>query len=422
MRERLLDKWSATGTDLAEFKNYLNEIANATLPVKVQAKDVKLYSKNEHITPDPGKLPVYVLNPENVWEINDKGNLSLHVGHLSEDKLIYSGAQELLDEYNNSVKLMLNVNDKVYFTSLNLSPTLGLRTDMKGESAVIPSLARDVLTAERLNTTDEITFITRKYEGLKKIYAALSGSYAYVPQNFLCDVVDRVGDASKLGEMACKNWMIDNQIAEIYLEFPQKAEEIKALYEFDDEMTPGLYLAKSDVGECSITIRATWRIKNSLIIADEIKRKHTGKIEIDHILEDVDKIVFGKYTQLPDKLCELMQMDITNPEWTKYSEKRFHSTNLKAVSEAYKTVLKEIGMVSAIGKKQEKSIYEQLCAEINPALCYTAYDVVMAVMQIPERLPGLSNAYQEALSKACSKAPYVKFNKVVEEEVLTMTA
>lgn len=423
MKDRLLDRWSVAGSDLTKFKQILEDMASITRTKKVVAKNVSLYSKNEHLPTSTDKVPVYVLSPDNVWEIDPKtGRLGLHGGALKRESFHAAGADDLLDEYENSSKLMLNIDGSVYFTSKNLSPTLGLRTEMKGESVLEPSLARDCLTAERLNNSSEITFITRHVDGLRKVFAAMSGTYAYVPQNFMCQVIDRIEADAKLGSISCKNWRVDNQLSEVWLEFPEKADEISALYEYEDVLVPGLYLAASDVGECSITIRATWRINKSIIISDEIKRKHTGKIEIEKILEDADKIVFSKYTKLPELLCELMATDITNPVWTKMSEKKFASLNEKAIREAIKTVFDEIGVVKAIGKKNEKDVYEQLCDEIDSSLSYTAYDVVMMVMQLPERLSGLSNTYKEMLAKACGKAPFTDFDKAKKSTKVVLTA
>ena len=418
MKERLLDKWAVAGDKLEEFKQLLKEMSSVTAIKRIASRNVQLYSKNEHIVAPADKVPVYVLKPDSVWEISPTGQLGLHGGVLNRESFEKHGADQLLNEYEESSKLMLNIDGKVYFTSKNMSPTLGLRTEMKGESVLTPSLARDVLTAERLNNSSEITFITRNIDGLRKIFAAMSGTYTYVPQDFLCKVIEQIEADAKLGKISCKHWHIDNQLSEIYLEFPDKAAEIAALYEYADDIVPGLYLAKSDVGECSITIRATWRINNSTIIADEIKRKHTGKIKIEDILADADKIVFSKYTKLPEVLCELMATDITNPVWTKMPHKKFLAANEKAVAEAIKTVFNGIGVVAAIGKKNEKSVYEQLCDEIDASLSYTAYDVVMMVMQLPERLSGLSNAYKEALSKACGKAPYVDLEKPKASKVV----
>lgn len=423
-KERLLDSWTELGNDIELFKKILKEMSSTTSVKKTEARNVTLYSKNENAITTEEKVPVYVLTPGKIWDLDEKTKqIMLHSGNINRKQLVDYGAGDLVDEYERRTKTMLCIDGKVYFTSSNLPSTMGLRTDIKGEAGIVPTLERDILSAQRLNTCDEISFITRTIDGLRKSFAALSGSYAYVPQSFLGDIITRIEADGKLGKMVCNNWSINNIVSEIYLEFPEKAAEISALYEFEDEIVPGLYLAKSDVGECSITIRATWRINNSIIVADELKRKHTGKIISKNILEDVDKIVFSKYTKIPELLCSLMGTDITNPTWAKtVSSKEFNSLNSKAIAEAIKHVFNEIGMVSAVGKKTEKSIYEQLCSEVDPALSYTAYDIVTMVMQLPERLTGLTTNSKNMLAKACGQAPFVDMTKKTKASKVVLTA
>lgn len=423
-KERLLDNWCETGNDIETFKKVLKELSTTTSVKKTEARCVTLYSKNDNSVATEKSVPVYVLKPGEIWEIDEKTHqISLHSGNISRKQLIDYGASDLVDEYEKKTRLMLCIDGKVYFTSSNLSSTMGLRTDIKGEAGIVPTLERDILSAQRLNTCEDISFITRTIDGLRKTFAALSGSYTYVPQSFLSDIITRIESDGVLGKITCNHWSINNILSEIYLEFPEKAAEISALYEFEDEIVPGLYLSKSDVGECSITVRATWRINNSIIVADELKRKHTGKIVSKDILEDIDKIVFSKYTKVPELLCSLMGTDITNPTWAKtVSSKEFNSLNSKAIAEAIKHVFNEIGMVSAVGKKTEKSIYEQLCNEVDPALSYTAYDIVTMVMQLPERLTGLTTNSKNLLAKACGQAVFVDMTKKPKSSKVVLTA
>lgn len=429
MMKRLLDNWSASGSDIEEFKKVLSDLASITKLEKVEARDITLYSKNVNSELTSESAPVYVLDPTNLWSISRSGYASLYSSNLPIAPIRTAGADPLIDEYDRRTRLMIgiksSVSDKMrlYFTSLDLSPTLGLRTEMKGEAACVPSLERDILSAQRLNSPNEISLITRTVNGIKKIYAALSATYAYVPQTFMSDVIDRIQSEGILGSISCKQWNVTNQLAEIYLEFPDKASEIADIYGIEDEIVPGIYMSKSDVGECSITVRATYRIRGSITILDELKRKHTGKIKIEDVLADADKIVFSKYTKLPELLCDLMATDITNPTWaTTLTEKKFKNLNYKTVSEAYKKVFKAIGMVDAIGKKHEKEVYEQLCLEIDPSLAYTAYDIVIRVMTLPEHISGLSNSSVELLAKACGKAAFTDFSKPVPVSKAVITA
>ena len=68
-------------------------------------------------------------------------------------------------------------------------------------------------------------------------------------------------------------------------------------------------------------------------------------------------------------------------------------------------------MVSAVGKSQEKVIYELLCQEINPTVAYTAYDIAIMIMSLSGRISGLSKTADRQLSYAIAKAPYCKFGK-----------
>lgn len=419
--KKLLDNWSASGKDVESFKEAVKEMSESTYVSLVRAGSLKLYSKAG--SDASGNLNVYVLDPNDIWEVSASGDLSLKRGKFNREAFEKANAAELVKEYENSTKLLIKTEDnKTLFTSLNLCPTFGLRTQMGGDATLTPSIGRDIHFAERLkeNEMEEISLIVRRAGGIRKAFAALSGTYTYEPQTLMSDTLNRVEAGGVLGKMECHHWTLNNQIGEIFVEFPEKAAEISAIYDLEDELVPGLYIAKSDVGECSITIRATWRIGSSIIILDELKRKHSGKIDVEKILEDVDKIVFSKYTKLPERLCELMSVNITDPKWkTTLSTSKFESANKKAVCAAIKSVLKQIGLVDATTKKIEKQLYEALCDEIDPSISFTAYDIAMMIMQLPERrIVGLSKAYIDPLAKACGKAPYVKYDKVASPVIV----
>ena len=112
-------------------------------------------------------------------------------------------------------------------------------------------------------------------------------------------------------------------------------------------------------------------------------------------------------------------MDVTDPEWrTKLVHKDFVKKNKLAVTTAIKNVFKQINLVSAIGKKHEKELYEQLCDEVDPTMEYTAYDIAMMVMSIPGHVSGLPKVYDTPLAKACGKAPYVEYGEITESSVV----
>lgn len=425
MKERLLDGWVSRGTSIADFKSELNYLSSITSVKSVKSSDITLLSiDEENNTAD--KLATYILKPGYIWEVSELKDgrkvKNLRQGFIDRKKLEEIDADDLVSECENNTKLCFLHGKNLFFTSQNLHLTLGLRTGIKGEAGYDPTLERDLLTAKRLEKEDEATLIVRNIDGATKVFAALSGNYTYIPQNLLCDIVDSVMKDSRFGAVDCLRWSVDNKNAEIYLEFPDKASEIASVYEMPDKLVPGLYLSKSDVGECSITVRATWRVNHSLIIADELKRKHTGKINIEDILKNVEKIVFDKYAVLPDKLCELMTMDITDPSWSStLSASKFMSANEKVLRETIKNVFKQINLVKAIGKKNEKELYESLCEELDTSLSFTAYDIAMMVMQLPSRTSGMNKVYEENFAKACGQAPYCSFEKPKPKSAIVLT-
>lgn len=405
--ERLLDCYEKRGDNIDEFKAEIQAMANATKVIKCNTDEIELLSQAPS---SATALSIYRLKPGAVWNVSSKGVHMLNMSNLPRKKFEDKGCSDLVSEYENTTGLLFYKDTSIYFTSANLPITLSQRTGVAGEAMMTPSLERDILVATRMGESKPMSLITRSENGIHKVFAALSEKYKYVPQTFLNDALDAIIEDGTLGETKCYNWLVNQKIGEIYLEFPEKADEIKAIYELEDDIVPGLYLAKSDVGECSVTVRSTWRIGSSVLVQGEIRRKHIGKFEVEKLIEDVKTTVFDKYTILPDRLCDLMQEDITDPTWkSKMSAKRFESKNKDAILNTFKHVFKQIDLVKATAKTHEMAILEQLMSEIDPSESYTAYDLCMMIMTIPSRITGLPEVYATPLAMACGKAPYVSY-------------
>lgn len=420
-KQKLMDNYVATGNDFETFNKELKELAKRTTVERPRMKDIELLSQAD--IKDKDNLCMYRLTPGNIWMSSTAGQRELQFAKMKKDAFERADAGELVKEYENSTSLMMRIDGKIYFTSLDMLGTLGLRVGMSGRTMYEPSLERDVLIAKGLDSDEEVSLIVRNEDGIKKVFAALSKRYSYVPQTVLTDIVEKIKSESGLGEMKCHHWTINHQNAEIYIEFPEKAEKIATTYKkkFKANIVPGLYLAKSDVGEGSITIRSTWRVDSSIIMQGEIKRKHSGEINIDKLLEDAKTNVFEQYKVLPDTLCDLMMIDITDPDWrSTMTTEDFENKNKSTVATVLKKVFKEVDMVGAITKKNEKTLYDLLCDSINPTVDYTAYDIAMMVMTVPQCLTGLPKTYTTPLAKACGRAPYVEY--ATEEESIVLTA
>lgn len=409
MDEKLLDSWKESGTDIESFKEAVKNISASTSTMLIRAKDVKVLSNTQSV--NPASLKFYKLDPQDLWDTSS-GRHTVCEAYMKREGFTDRGVVELVKELENDTKLLLQIDSKIYFTSINMLNTFGLRTGVAGNAMLNPCLERDILIAKCLNSDDEMTAIVRRAGGVRKIFSTLSAKYPYVPQSICADILTRIETDGKLGDAVGYNWSVDNQFAEIYLEFPEKAEELMAIYGLDREVTPGLYICNSDTGESSIIVRSTWRIGTAVIILDEFRRKHSGNFNIDDILEGIDEIVFSKYTLLPEKLCDLMSIDITDPDWKALTKTKFRAANRKAIEFVIKSIFKQIKVVDATTKSIEKELYEALCDEIDYDLSYTAYDICMMIMTLPSRtIIGLSDTYKTSFGKACGKAAYCKYER-----------
>ena len=419
-KEMLLDSFSKSGNSVEEFKRTITELSDMTSVLRVNMSDVLLCSKNDFVEDkEEGKTNVFLINPKNIWdETTTKSGttFSLNSAFLRHDSFKKADAMDFLDEFTKKNKLILKINGKGYFTSDALPKTLGSRIGLTGISK--PCVERDLHIASRLNKNEPIKLVVRYQDNIRKVFATMSNLYAYVPQTFMCDVLDAINTDEKLGKMECTSWFITNEFSEIYLEFPEKAKEISDAYKLTDDLIPGLYLCTSDTGNSSILIRATWRMKNSKLLFGESRRKHMGSVDTSKLLEEVEKVFFAEYVSLPEKLCDLMLQDITDPTWSKIPEKAFIAKNEVAVKGTLKKIFNEIDVVGAIGKKNEKEIFEQLVDENDYVISYTAYDIVKQVMTLPERCSGLTEASKCALGKACAKAPFVDLQKPEPKKVV----
>ena len=207
--------------------------------------------------------------------------------------------------------------------------------------------------------------------------------------------------------------------ADVFLEFPEKAEEVKKTYKLKDDFIPGLLISKSDVGLGSVRISGCWRKDNAFTIFDTVRKEHSGTFDINDVIDEAADRIFGNYTKLPERLCELMLIDITDPNWfTKYSLEEAREKNISACSSVIKNIFKQINLKGAIQKKRERAIFEELVSALDPDIRYTAYDLCTLIMEIPARITGISSIYMEELMKTVGKTPYVSYEAEEDEKIM----
>lgn len=255
------------------------------------------------------------------------------------------------------------VSDEAYKTLL-------MRLSLSCEGMLRKSLARNIMLADAMerDTYPSTVVYRTNNAGYKKIEAVLSERYAIIPQILINDIMDEFSMGYDLNMIYGE---INDRISSCYLTFMDKTEEIKSMYDIK-EAEPGIYLATSDTGDCSVTAKAFFRFRKSIVIVGEVVRKHEGKVTKEEMVDSIINVLFPKFTIIPEKLLQLMSIDIDDPE------------------AAIRKVLKYANLVKMIGKKNEVAVTKQLIDELNPALNYTAYDIARMILEIPERIINIS--------------------------------
>jgi hypothetical protein len=361
----------------------------------------------------------YSLNPEELYTETD-GNLNRHISSIRRQAVLNKGDfDSLLSETENLTKLMIYDGAKSYFTSLNLMSTMD-RFGLKGSFLSQPDVSRDTIIARQFKKGHECTLVSKSCLGVSKLFAILSGKYQHVDQTILLNIVDTIGKSGNMGTPVCREWELTHFMTSLFIEFPEKAKEIADVYGLKDEMIPGIWLATSDTGDCSIKIRGTWRLKNSIILNDEVSHKHIGNVCVSKIIKDVETTIFDKYTMLPETLCELMLQVITDPSWD-LTMLGAQELNRKRIENVLRNTFKQLGVVKVIGNKNHKKLLADLISEFDSSLCFTAYDIAIAIMALPEKVTGLKTNKDE-FRKICGKAPYVKYEADDEEASIVLIA
>lgn len=419
----LLDNMSIKGTDYQKFKKEVDNISKLTKARTLRWDDVIIYSyQGETANPNEEPRLLFIeLNPHNLWNMIPRPVLGKVIGFKKSDmekKLGKDGLKELTSQTKFLFKIknskykelengrMVSVSDTIY-------PTLTQRLKIGGQLAVEPSLERDVFFAKGIEEQvgNAFTGIFRKSEtsDFEKIYATLSDRYEFENQTILYKIIDML-QGNNLGKVEVIKWSIDHSFTDIYVQFPEKGDQIAKMYGLPDKIIPGLYLSTSDIGSSSIICRGTWNINGASTTINELAFKHIGNLDAKDILSEVAKNIFSEYTQLPTVLCGLLQKNITDTSWDLTTDAG-QKANQDAVKDAFKTVFKECGIVEAIGKKNEKVLFESVLDEYDYSSHFTAYEIVREMMELPNRVSGLSRNEVHKLAKACSKAPYVNFKK-----------
>lgn len=381
MAVKLAETYEVVGSDFNDFRKALVELTGSTNLTPYEPNEICLMSYDGE-------------DAEAIYLLCHMRDGTMRRRRLKKDDLERKAVpEEILKEFKDGNRLMLLLDKCITsFTSMNFVATLASRIGLAGQSLFTPTVKRDAYMAELLNnTTAPINVVTRKVNGVIKAFAAHSQGYPYIPQTILLEIIDKIKSDGSMGEIAVRSWRINHSITSVYIEFPEYADDVSATYHLPDIVIPGMILFTSDIGDASVSCIGTWKIKGCRVSQSSYKRRHRGDVDSAEIVKAIDKDVFSLYRKVPQRLCDLLSIDIADPE----------SAIVMALSK------KGIDLSGTIGKKPASQLEEALIAEIDSSVTYTAYDIVNSIMSVPERVSGLSETNVDKLSALVLKAAFL---------------
>lgn len=411
----LLDDFEVSGSRVDDFETLIREIDQRTAHVQRCLKNFIVVSLKKVQNAKPGEMSGWYLDPA-----DPSNNGHLKSCTIPKNNNLDNHMEMLIDETirKNPTMLWDTQGNAMWFVSAAATNTMAQRIGVTGKSIREHSLERDLFIAKKFNVDVTSTLIVKQFHQIGKVFSLMSEEYVHIPLYTICIIYKDLAGESKLGAMECEGWNVTHERAKISFAFKEYAQEISTLYGLKRPMIPCVEMATSDIGESSFIVRGYWKTPEGAIVYDHtFSRQHRGKIDPDIIGREVQKQIFDKYTELPERLLELATIDIT-PAGLDLQKTRDCGKNHKVICATFHSVLKQLGIVSVIGKKKLMSL--ERCIDFNIVradMHYTAYDIVMDVFALSQTMQSYFNAEgvsEEMIRKfreEISKAAYVDFTK-----------
>ncbi len=396
----ILNGAGMTGTDYEEFKKENAELAKATKVEVAYGRDISLLSLCE--VPDfqePGYTMFWVLSDVNLWEFRKSNRTPLRA------RLKESGyPKAVLDELKATTGLMLLIDGEKYVVAQHAMATLSQQASVSGTMTLQrANFLRDMHLADAIFYKNEpLTIVYRETEvegvTVKKVYAVFAGVYTEIPQTIVTDIAEAVKSDEIMGDAKVTSWEINHEVTSLRMCYPT----IQDVYEKDlgvKELTPGLMIQTSDVGDSAIRVFGTMNTRRSYVITEEIAAKHTKKNAEDpsSIIEDIDKKIFFEHRKLPELLADLIGREAVD-----YSDPNHYENLLNLVWDIMEKMLKGV-----LTKRQIMALNDSIQIELDASVKYTLYDIAIIMMDMPERIKGIDDALMINVRKALSKAPSI---------------
>lgn len=367
-------------------------------------RDLAFFDKVTHVT--EGNVSEVVLmcpNPDKDRE-NGKGvRISSPIDGPKNGVIVNTTLSQKHDECFEDSAGMMECHGLLYFMDPNLVTSLAVLVELGGRSIQYNLFERNDLLAKLFSLNDKaMKFVYRQdLEDPKQVKAfhAFTSRYSYCPQSKMMQIIKAVSkDMGKINV----TYSINHYRTLIRLEFPEIAKDFASEYGFDKELVPGILIANSDVGTTALTVRGTLRTGESTrsMCFGKVLAKHEGEVSAVYkrVLEEIEKKIYPEYRSYMERFIDLLSINIEDPV------------------ETIGWIFEKVGMIKAIGKKNTTVVKSFLISEIDKHMKYTAYDIVIMLLDMVDRVEKLNYESSKNFSEALNKVVFLNFDE--EEETI----
>lgn len=396
----LRDAWEVTGKDIQGFIDSLDNLTGSTYVVDAHTEGLTLFHYIASDPNDPNKM-MFSVHSKQQHEMKQSLGTSLDLRSLDG-----SGAtKEFIDELQLNNKLMLRLGnagaqrEDIYFASAHLSRDLAMRASLAGDAVYDPTEERDAYIMSRyVKAPADVKIVIRRNSSgnnaIHKVFAMPTSTYKHFDQHILLDMLHEL--EADLGKAHCQFWIINHFLTQIWLTFPEKAADICKVYGLPETLTPGVLLETSDTGDCSVRAVAFWeRTACSHARIGIYEREHRGKITEEDILAGMHGNLMPHYTKLPNRLCELLTIDLDDP--VAAIEAVFQMAHIKKL----------------LGKKRSENLMDVMTGLVSGRTSMTGYELAMMFMDLPTQY-SMDPAVIVAAEEIAGKVPFLDFEKIAQ--------
>jgi hypothetical protein len=430
----LKDNWEMSGSDFDDFVDVVSELTKITKHRKTSTAELNLLRPGYSI-PKRNFAMTELLDHQDLLNFDETGTF--------ENKLIKMDQEynnELFDETTTGAGFFIREHGQIFYVSKNAVTSILSRANLSGDNMYAISYLRTAFLAYSLykkgigecgngrhesrrtfsNPDDQnCTLVYREIKDGGKVYRKIffvpTEKYSPVPLMVVPEIAEKICDDDIMGEPDVKYWFVNHDIVEICIVFPEIADETADAYKkLPDQVLPGILIRSSDTGKSCVDVKAVAFIGKSrhYITLETTKRKHTGEVDVEALVEEANEVVLENVRTLPELLVKLTENIIY--------EAGSGKANLAKVRMAISKAIKHCGLTKIVGKKREKELKMALIAELNPDRDYSEYDIAAMIMKIGDRICDVPQFMRDQLGEACAKAPFAFKHDDDEEELYLM--